>query len=190
MTHLVAQVLEELRDDHRNMALMLDLLEREVGYIQDGAEADYELLSDIMSYMTVYADAVHHPKEDLIYDILRSAGAEFDSGLDSVADDHSEIAKLSQVLRRDIEAIVAGAAVTRDRVIADTLDYAQHLRRHMAWEEDDLFQRADELVRQSNSVSVDASRLNAVDPVFSQSPQAGFDNLLRSIQEAAEESRL
>lgn len=189
MTHLVAHVLEELRDDHRNMVLMLDLLEREVGHIQAAAEADYELLHDIMSYMTVYADAVHHPKEDLIYDKLRSTGAELSAGLDRVVTEHCEIANLSQILRRDIEAIVAGTAITRDRVIADTADYAQLLRQHIAWEEDDLFQRADELVRQSNSVSIDASNLTAADPVFGHLPAAVFDNLLRSIQEAAEERR-
>jgi len=189
MTHLVAHVLKELRDDHRNMVLMLNLLEREVGHIQAAAEADYELLKDIMSYMTVYADAVHHPKEDLIYDKLRSTGTELAAGLDRVVEEHREIARLSQILRRDIEAIVAGTEITRDRVIADTIDYAQRLRQHMAWEEEDIFQRADELVRQSNSVSVDVSNLTATDPVFSQSSEAAFHNLLRSIQAAAEESR-
>ena len=62
-----AKVLAELREDHKNMALMLNLLERESNRIYEGEEPDYELLQDIMHYMTVYPDAVHHPKEDRLY---------------------------------------------------------------------------------------------------------------------------
>ena len=67
-----ATFLAELREDHKNMALMLKLLERESNRIYDGDEPDYELLQDIMHYMTVYPDAVHHPKEDRIYAELKA----------------------------------------------------------------------------------------------------------------------
>jgi len=186
MTHKVAQILEELREDHRNMALMLNLLELEAGRIHDGEEPEYELLHDIMSYMTVYSDAVHHPKEDLIYAKLWSRGPELSAGLEHVEDDHREIALLGQSLRREFEAIVAGAAVTRDRIIADALAYAERLRRHMAWEEDDLFLRADKLVAEEDAISVDATHLGTQDPVFGKTPEAIFKNLLRSIQDAAQ----
>jgi hemerythrin-like domain-containing protein len=185
MTHLVADILGELREDHRNMALMLNLLESEGSRIHDGEEPDFELLHDILSYMTVYSDAVHHPKENLIYGKLWSRGPDLSSGLERVEDDHREIASLGQVLRRDFEAIVAGAAVTRDRVISDTFAYAEHLRSHMLWEEDDLFRRADKLVEESATVTIDASHLDTDDPVFGDEPVALFDNLLRSIQDAA-----
>lgn len=185
MTHLVAKILDELREDHRNIALMLNLLEYEVKRIHDGEEPDFELLHDILSYLTVYSDAVHHPKEDLIYGKLWSRGDELSSGLERVEEDHRAIALLGQVLRRDFEAIVAGAAVTRDRVIADTFAYADRLRNHMRWEEDDLFIRADKLAAESATVSIDASHLTTDDPVFGQAPEALFDNLLRSIKKAA-----
>jgi hemerythrin-like domain-containing protein len=185
MTHLVAKILDELREDHRNIALMLNLLEYEVKRIHDGEEPDFELLHDILSYLTVYSDAVHHPKEDLIYGKLWSRGADMSFGLERVEEDHRHLASLGQVLRRDFEAIVAGAAVTRDRVIADTFAYADRLRNHMRWEEDDLFIRADKLAAESATVSIDASHLTTDDPVFGQAPEALFDNLLRSIKKAA-----
>jgi hemerythrin-like domain-containing protein len=181
----VAEILDELREDHRNIALMLNLLEFEGRRIHDGEEPDFELLHDILSYLTVYSDAVHHPKEDLIYGKLRSRGANMSFGLERVEEDHRHLASLGQVLRRDFEAIVAGAAVTRDRVIADTFAYADRLRNHMRWEEDDLFIRADKLAAESATVSIDASHLTTDDPVFGQAPEALFDNLLRSIKKAA-----
>ncbi|RLA29647.1 MAG: hypothetical protein DRR11_15055, partial [Gammaproteobacteria bacterium] len=57
-----AIVLAELRQDHQNMTLMLNLLERESNLIYADGDPDFELLADVMHYMTVYPDAVHHPK--------------------------------------------------------------------------------------------------------------------------------
>lgn len=187
MTRKVAEILDELREDHRNMSLMLTLLEHEAGRINDGEVPDFELLHDILSYMTVYSDAVHHPKEDLIFARLWSRGPAVSAGLDHVEDDHREIAAFGLELRHDYEAIVAGAAVTRERVIADTFAYAERLRDHMRWEEEDLFKRADNLVAESESLTVDASHLDTDDPVFGKQPEAIFENLLRSIKRAAAE---
>ena len=61
MTILLADLLKDLREDHRNMATMLDLLNRQIGHIRDGERPDYELIHDVMRYMTTYSDAVHHP---------------------------------------------------------------------------------------------------------------------------------
>jgi hemerythrin-like domain-containing protein len=57
----------ELREDHRNMAVVLDLLDEIVAIMGNGDDPDFELLDEIMRYMTVYPDAVHHPKEDVVY---------------------------------------------------------------------------------------------------------------------------
>ena len=63
----LARILEELREDHRNLTRLLDLLENECRDIPDEGEPDMDLLHDIMHYMTVYPDAIHHPREDLVY---------------------------------------------------------------------------------------------------------------------------
>ena len=72
MTILLADLLSDLREDHRNMAIMLDLLSQQVEHIRDGERPDYELIHDIMRYMTIYSDAVHHPKEDVLYSAMRA----------------------------------------------------------------------------------------------------------------------
>ncbi len=51
-----AKVLEDLRQDHKNMSLLLNLLELESNRLFDGEQTDFELLEDIMHYMTVYPD--------------------------------------------------------------------------------------------------------------------------------------
>ena len=43
------------------------ILTAELDRFSRGQAPDYELMLDIMFYMTHYPDAVHHPKEDLAF---------------------------------------------------------------------------------------------------------------------------
>lgn len=182
MTILLADLLQGLREDHRNMGIMLDLLERDLERIRDSKKPDYELIHDIMRYMTVYSDAVHHPKEDLLYGAMKAENPALGDGLEKVGPDHREIAILSETLRNDVEAIASGAAVTRFRLVADMSDYVERLREHMAWEEDDLFLRADSLVADESAMFVDISELDHLDPVFGPEREHSFANLLQTIK--------
>ena len=130
MTIQLEDILNDLHEDHRNMAVMLDLLARETEHIRDGEKPDYELIHDIMRYMTTYSDAVHHPKEDIIYSRLREEREDLADGLDDVSHDHELIATLGGRLRDDVEAVIAGAALRRDKFIEDATRYVNHLRTH------------------------------------------------------------
>jgi hemerythrin-like domain-containing protein len=182
MTIRIADLLADLREDHRNMTIMLDLLERETGRIRDGEKPDYELIHDIMRYMTVYSDAVHHPKEDVLYGAMKAENPAAAAGLERVEPEHVELARLGEALRNDVEAIASGAAVTRARILEDTRGYIERLRAHMNWEESDLFRRADDLVAAEEAMFVDISHLNRLDPVFGPEREHSFANLLQNIR--------
>ncbi len=184
MTTDLASILGDLRTDHRNVTILLNLLDREIAEAGDLNDPDFELMRDIMLYMTVYLDAVHHPKEDLVYSALAAAGAEFAADLANVESDHRDVAVLGQTLRHEIDAVLTGTAVARERVIDDTLDYIRLLRLHMSWEEEDLFPRADRLAENATS-GLDLTYLDAPDPVFGLRTQLGFSNLLAHIHRAA-----
>ncbi len=188
MTIQLADILSDLREDHRNIAVMLDLLEREIGRIQDGEKPDYELIHDIMRYMTTYSDAVHHPKEDILYSALKVERPDLAAGLEQVEPEHEELAKLSEVLRNDVEAIASGAAVTRDTIVHHASDYIGRLREHMSWEEGDLFKRADTLIAAEKAMFLEISHLDGLDPVFGPEREHTFANLLENIKALSEES--
>lgn len=186
MTIQLADILSDLHEDHRNMSVMLDLLMRETEHIRDGDKPDFELIHDIMRYMTVYSDAVHHPKEDILYAAMKSRRPELAEGLERVEPEHEEIAKLGEALRNDVEAIASGAAVTREHIIADAIDYVQRLRKHIDWEERDLFRRAERLVKDERAMFVDISHLDQLDPVFGPEREHSFTNLLENIKDLSE----
>jgi hemerythrin-like domain-containing protein len=177
-----AVVLAELREDHKNMALMLNLLERESNRIYEGAEPDYELLGDIMHYMTVYPDAVHHPKEDRLYAELRAFRPDLSVGFERITMDHRHIAELSVKLRDEIAAINSGNPIKRNAVVADALRYVNTLRGHMQWEELDLFRRVDEMISEGHIAFDTATFSHNEDPVFGAEVEQSFGRLLSSIQ--------
>jgi len=175
----------ELRDDHRNMAIVLDLLDEIVGIMDNGDDPDFELLDEIMRYMTVYPDAVHHPKEDVVYQQLRNTRPDLADGLEDVPAEHRDIARLGLLLRDEIDAVVAGAAVRREQMIADTSAYSARLREHMRWEEEDLFTRVDTMLADEPQ-EVDVAQYEHIrDPVFELEIEAGFRRLIAGLKSDA-----
>ena len=182
MSVKLSQVLAELREDHRNLRLLLNLLESESASISVDDEPDFELMHDIMQYMTVYSDAVHHPKEDLVYGLIRDHDAEIATDLEQVEPEHLEIAELGTTLRNDIEAIISGTAVTRDRLHSDLQEYVTRLRMHIRWEEDELFPVADSLANMNGTTGIDVGLFPDEDPLFGATTVASFRNLLTYLQ--------
>ena len=174
-------LMDELRLDHRNMAIVLSIMDGLVEEMEGGKDPDFELLEEIMRYMTIYPDAVHHPKEDVMYEKLRVKRPDLAEDLDHVPDDHRDIARLGTVLRSEVEAINAGCAVRRQKMIEDTAAYITRLRDHMQWEEEDLFSRID-LMLSAEPYTVDITRIEQIkDPVFELEVEAGFRRLLESL---------
>jgi len=176
------QLLDELREDHRNMSLVLNILDRIAGTAKAGEDPDFELVDEIMRYMTVYPDAVHHPKEDVVYTELKKSRPDLAVDLEDVPADHRAIAELGSKLRDDVEAIIAGAAVRRENFVQDTSDYVQHLRDHIQWEEEDLFKRIDEMIGDEGQ-SIDVEKYQHIkDPVFELEIESVFGRLTASLK--------
>lgn len=181
----IANIMTELREDHRNMGIVLDLLDGVIEHIRAEDDSDLELLAEIMHYMTVYPDAVHHPKEDLVYGELQKNRPDLADGLDDVPDDHKDIAELGLKLRGDVESIESGYAIRREQLVDDAARYVKRLRNHMQWEEDDLFKRVDRMI-ESKSQPIDLSKFRELkDPVFGKAAAAGFQRLMERLETAS-----
>ena len=164
------------------MTVVLDLLDGLIEEIDADKDPDFELFDEIMRYMTVYPDAVHHPKEDIVYGQLREARPDLTDDLDHVPDDHSDIAHLGSLLRDEVEAVIAGGAVRRNKMIEDATAYVRRLRNHIQWEEEDLFKRIDKML-DATTLQVDVSEYEHIkDPVFELEIEAGFRRLIASLK--------
>ncbi len=81
-------------------------------------------------------------------------------------DDNAGASRGSSRLRDDVEAVIAGAAVRRQKLIEDASAYVSRLRAHMQREESDLFKRIDSML-DTEPMEFDVSQYAHVrDPVF------------------------
>lgn len=165
------------------MSVMLNLLERESNRLFDGDTTDFDLLHDVMEYMTVYPDAVHHPKEDRIYAELKAARPDLSAGFNRITVDHRNIEELGLKLRDDIANVKSDGMVLRKSVVADALRYVNTLRGHMQWEELDLFRRIEEMVAEGHKFIEAATYMHKRDPVFGSEVEEKFSRLFESVQE-------
>ncbi len=183
MTKDVQQLMSGLRSDHRNMVMLLDLLGAEIARLAASGEPDYDLVRDIMLYVTEYPDVVHHPKEDIVYRHLKSLRPEIRTELERVETDHQYIKEFGLKLRNSVEAISIGANLDRDELIEKFHHYVEQLREHMYWEETELFTLVDELRHFDDWSEVVLKNNEISDPLFGSRVERKYGSLLSRIQQ-------
>lgn len=182
MKNTIQKTMNELRTDHRNMVQLLDLLDAETVRLADADEPDYDLVYDIMTYMSEYPDAVHHPKEDMIYRHLKENHDDIEESLRHIETDHKALGMASHEIRRDIDAIAADGVVSREALAASLRKYSEDLRKHMYWEEKDLFELADTMDDDESWAELLKSYDEASDPLFGNQTERRFQKLFNGIQ--------
>ena len=182
MTKYVEQLMSGLRGDHRNMVMLLELLDAEIDRLAASGEPDYDFVRDIMLYVTEYPDVVHHPKEDIVYRHLKSLRPETHADLERVETDHQHIEESGLKLWKSIEAISIDADFDRGELIEKFRDYSEQLREHMYWEETKLFSLADELQHFGDWSEVILKNNEISDPLFGSQVERKYRRLLAKIQ--------
>lgn len=125
--------------EHGNFARLLDLLEAQLGLFHGGERPDYDLMLDIMYYMTRYADRVHHAREDLAFRRLVRHQPAAAAGAAALGQQHAGIAADGSRLVAELRAVVNGAMLPRQTVETQARAYIACLRAHIANEERELY---------------------------------------------------
>lgn len=181
MSIAVSELLDELRTDHRNLTMLLDFLESEIDRLKALEDPDYDLLHDIMSYLTGYPDAVHHRKEDWVYARMVAVRPTMQRDLDRIGRDHAELANLGTKLFNDIQAIESGTVMRRFDVVEDARNYAKRQRDHMYWENEKLFPLIEDLKAELDLSEASQKNAKVPDPVFGPTVESGFRRLFDAI---------
>ena len=133
------EVLNRLRDEHRNINGLLRILERQLASITRGDRPDYRLMYDITHYLSYYPDRYHHPYEDLLLSRLAELRPELSTAVTGIKKEHYQIASEGSRLRNLIGEIIDGLFVSRDELLQSGAAYVDCYRRHMQTEDDRLF---------------------------------------------------
>lgn len=168
-----------------NYRKLLNLLEVLAQQFSGSDRPEYELMSDILYYMTQYPDRFHHPREDIAFKALLKHDPEAQHIVDELAGQHVKIAQSGATLSADLSAAAADAMIARATIEDALRDYVTVLRDHMDQEEREIFPRLASSLKESDWLSIDSAIDFGTDPLFGESVQQRFHVLHRQIASQA-----
>ncbi len=168
--------------EHVNFARLLNLLDDQLALFHGGNTPDYELMLNIMFYMTHYSDVLHHPKEDLVFAKVRERDQAAARTVDDLALQHTRLNKSGRELVRQLDDIVNGAISSRASVEAVARDYVVTLRTHMRIEETEILPLAARLLTNHDWTAIHAAIGRVEDPLFGKHPEERYVELQRQIE--------
>jgi hemerythrin-like domain-containing protein len=162
----MAETLRMLREEHVNLAKLLDLVEEQLDVFERGEAADYELISVILDYCQSFPDQYHHPKEDLILDRLKAKNPSIAATFESLENEHRLLAEETAAFAETVTRIIQDSQVSRAAILDIGRAFVRSYRRHMRFEEDQFFPAAEHHLDESDWGAVDARLHQPDDPLF------------------------
>lgn len=180
-----ADDLAQLSAEHRRFSKLLGLMEEQLAKFHRHDRPDYELLRDILYYMTAYPDRFHHPKEDLVFAKVaeRIAGAR--AHVEELHRQHRLIAEVGALFLANLEAALNGTILLREAVEEPALQFIALYRQNMMLEEQQLFPLARTVVSQADWAQAHAAIGTEADPLFGELVEDRYRSLHRWIALAA-----
>src|SRR6266705_7130127 len=99
--------------EHANFATLLDILEGQLDLFHKDESPNYELMLDIMFYMTHYPDVLHHPREDLAFAKIKEREKSTGALVDELSAEHAQLHRTAEHLVRALNDIVNGSISSR-----------------------------------------------------------------------------
>ena len=176
------------RAEHVNFTRLLDLLDDQLAIFHAGGMPRYELMQDIMYYMTHYCDVLHHPKEDLVFAKIKARNKDLAAQVDALSAQHAKLRDLGENLVRDLDGVVNGSILPRERIEAAASEYATYLRNHMRMEETDILPWAAKLLHDADWMEIGSTIRHIEDPLFGSTAESRYATLRDHIAREARSS--
>lgn len=171
---MMPHALEVLRQEHRQMSRLLDLLERQLDLMATGAAPDTELLTEICDYFRSFPDLYHHPKEELIIRRLLERDAPGASELAVLTGEHEDGSQDLSRLSRALVDMLMEPETRRSAFESTARAFLDSERRHMAWEDGRFFEIAESGLDASDWSEIDAKIGRLKYPAFERAAEARF----------------
>jgi hemerythrin-like domain-containing protein len=129
------EIIEVLRQEHRNIEKLLSVLERELSVFDRGDRPDYEVVLAVIDYFKDYPDSCHHPKEDIIVQKFKARDPVAAATIGDLETEHREGGIRLRRVAQAVELVLSDQDLLRQSVDDIIRDFINHERQHMAMEE-------------------------------------------------------
>lgn len=177
----MTDVLDAIHEEHANMAKMLDALERQLAVFDAGETPDYDIIQGVVEYCTGYPELYHHPKEDLVFERLKTADPKAAAEVGDLPGEHGELTALTRRLQEAVAAVLSDLEVPRGRFDETLREFLDTYRRHMEMEERSFLPAARRALGAADLAAIQDRLDHPEDPLFGAPGEKRFANLRQDI---------
>ncbi len=162
----MAQIVQQLREEHANMARLLNVFERQLDRYRSGAQPDYDIIEGLVDYFLDYPDSCHHPKEDLIVRKMVEQGTDRTKPLEGLAAQHSELAALTRRFATVVRRLLEDEEFPRETLLESGREFLDAQRHHMQMEDEYFLPLVESVLGPEQLAELDAELEQRSDPLF------------------------
>ncbi len=177
----MAEVIRKLREEHKNITRLLDVLEHELGIFDATKQPDYDVVVSIADYFTGFPDRCHHPKEDIIFRKLREKDPAAAASIGNIESEHEKIATLAHHFQEAVHNVLREAEMPRSAFDAVVRHFIRDQRDHLQMEEERFFPLALEVFTAEDWAEIDAKVSSEDDPLFNKKAAQEYELLRKNI---------
>ncbi|MBU6464241.1 MAG: hemerythrin domain-containing protein [Bradyrhizobium sp.] len=181
-------IIERLSREHRNVEVLLSILERELEIFDRGARPDYEVIRAIISYFEVYTEVYHHPQEDLVLAKLEIRDPAAAKQVGSLAREHKKGAERLRRVAQAIDYVLADREILRKSVDNIIREFIEHERHHIMMEDRDFFPAALKALEPQDWTEIASALTSCDDPLFNDAVEETFDEVRTRILQLEQEA--
>ena len=160
------QILNALEDEHRYFKSLLDIAAEQQALLANDAEADLDVLQELLRYLADYPEDYHHPREDLLFDRLQKIDQKAGEVIEPLLAGHEEIQKESNRLYFMVMRLNNGENINRSKLAAELGRFVTGYQKHMQEEEASVFPLALDTLSEEDWAEVDLGMEFIEDPLF------------------------
>lgn len=173
------------RGEHANFERLLDLFEEQLNAFHEGETPNYDLMCDIVFYLSHYADRFHHPREDVAFDRMVLRDPRLRQQVRRLQQEHRVIAAAGNELLERLREVEQDAMLPRKVVESAAATYLVYYRHHLGVEEREMLAHAEELLTEDDWLAVLEGVPVTPDPLYGDNPDQRLRELRRHISREA-----
>ena len=180
-------IIDLLRQEHRNIEKLLQVLERELKVFARGERPDYEVIQAVIAYFQVYPDVYHHPPENLVFQKLKARDSTAAANIGDLEAAHRSGSDRLRQVAQAVDSVLADRDLLRQAVEDVIRNFIEQERRHIAMEERDFFPAAVKALEPQDWMEITSRLTDQSDPLFSEIVEERFDAVRKHIMQLEQE---
>lgn len=165
------KMIRDLRTDHHNILRVLRLMKRSLSNFDGKLDSEkFERVRECIKYLCEYPDRVHHPREDMMFEMLLNREPKVEDQVGNLHQEHIDLFIRSRQLLDSLESAESGKSDTIDALHQQAHEYSNMQISHMRHEELAVFPLIEHKLTLNDWKAIIAQAPSDKDPVFSEKP--------------------